>query len=143
MAIERPMLPPHAEFVDSFMPQPAIGGRQDGKRTSESAKPAQGPSRRNVLAGLAVLSAGLPTSAAAIAEPDPIFASIGTHRKAYAAMQAAFAETARALSIADDKVGPSHIDVPSMRGGGRRARRIRGDGADHHQRLVGDGGLRR
>src|SRR5882757_4813155 len=100
MTIERPMLPPHAEFVDSFLPQPAIGGgRQDGKRTSESAKPAQGPSRRNVLAGLAVLSAGLPTSAAAIAEPDPIFAAITVHRKANAAHYAAIREVARLEKI--------------------------------------------
>lgn len=45
---------------------------------------------------------------------DPIFAAIEAHRNAYATMQAIFAEHRQAHDIADAKVGPSHIMVPSM-----------------------------
>jgi hypothetical protein len=75
------------------------------------------PTRRNILGTIAAAGATaltLTPARAAAPSVDPVFAAIDSHRKAYAAMQAAFAETARAESIADDKVGPSHIDVPSM-----------------------------
>jgi hypothetical protein len=74
-------------------------------------------SRRAVLAGIATaaalpIAAGIPTTAAASA--DPIFAAIDTHREAYATMQAVFAEHRQAHEVADAKVGPAHLDIPSM-----------------------------
>jgi hypothetical protein len=36
MTIERPMFPPRAESVDSFLPQPAIGQPESGNLTSDS-----------------------------------------------------------------------------------------------------------
>jgi hypothetical protein len=74
-------------------------------------------SRRAVLAGIAS-AAALPLTSAfpttANATSDPIFAAIEAHRKAYATMQAAFAEHRKAHEIADSQVGPAHIYVPSM-----------------------------
>lgn len=78
MTIERPMLPPRAESVDSFSAQPAIGQQKAEKRTSESRKPA--------LAGLATVSVAWP---AAATEPDPIFAAIERHRDLSAGYTAA------------------------------------------------------
>jgi hypothetical protein len=75
------------------------------------------PTRRNILGTIAaagVTALTLTPARAAAPSVDPVFAAIDSHRKAYAAMQAAFVETARVESIADDKVGLSHIDVPSM-----------------------------
>jgi hypothetical protein len=76
-----------------------------------------------VAAGASVASVG--TLAVAAAMPaaalysaawavDPIFAAIEAHRKAYATMQAIFAEHRKAHKLADAKVGPAHIDIPSM-----------------------------
>jgi hypothetical protein len=61
---------------------------------------------------VAALTTASPTIAARA--PDPIFAAIEAHRKAYATMQAAFAEHRQAHELADAKVGPSHLDIPSM-----------------------------
>ncbi|UPK35163.1 hypothetical protein IVB18_45545 [Bradyrhizobium sp. 186] len=74
--------PPHAlaEPRDSFSSQHAIGQRENGQPTSESRKPAEGLSRRNMLGAMAVLPATLPTVATATA--DPIFAAIERHRAA-------------------------------------------------------------
>jgi hypothetical protein len=52
--------------------------------------------------------AGIPTSV------DPVYAAIEAHSKAYATMQAAFAEHRKAHDFADAKVGPAHLDIPSM-----------------------------
>jgi hypothetical protein len=81
--------------------------------------------RRRFLAvavGASVASVGtLAAAAMPIAAPysaacavDPIYAAIEAHRKAYATMQAIFAEHRRAHSLADAEVGPAHIDIPSM-----------------------------
>ena len=51
---------------------------------------------------------------AASPAPDPIYAAIEAHRKAYATMQAVFAEHRQAHEVADAKVGPAHLDIPSM-----------------------------
>jgi len=69
-----------------------------------------------MLAGLAVLPAGavgIPTAATPL-EVDPIYASIETHRKAQAAADAQMAEARRMSKLADEKVGPSHLVIPSM-----------------------------
>lgn len=60
---------------------------EDGTERS-TAQPAEGLSRRLMLAGLAVLPAvvGIPTTVAA-AEPDPIFAAIEAHKRVYAALE--------------------------------------------------------
>jgi hypothetical protein len=112
MTIERPMFPPRTESVDSFSAQPAIGQPESQTLTSESRKPAKGLSRRAALAGLAVLPAAIPATAAASA--DPIYAAIGAHRKAAAASCAASAEVKRLYDLADKIAGPREIDVPSM-----------------------------
>jgi hypothetical protein len=70
MTIERPMLPPRAESVDSFSQQPVIGQPGNGNRLSESRKPAERLSRRLVLAGVAS-AATLPIVAAAPATAGP------------------------------------------------------------------------
>jgi hypothetical protein len=76
MTIERPMFPPRAESVDSFSPQPAIGQREGESRPSESRKPAEGLSRRNLLGAMAAVPVvGIPM-AAAEPQPDPAFARI-------------------------------------------------------------------
>jgi hypothetical protein len=62
MTIERPMFPPRAESVDSFPLQPAIGQRERECCVSESRSPAEGLSRRAVMAGVA-LAAALPIAA--------------------------------------------------------------------------------
>jgi hypothetical protein len=62
MTIERPMFPPRADSVDSFSLQPAIGQRGNECRLSESRRPAEGLSRRVVLAGVAS-AAALPIAA--------------------------------------------------------------------------------
>ena len=46
MTIERPMFPPRAESVDSFLLQTTIGQPEKQCRLSESRKPAEGLSRR-------------------------------------------------------------------------------------------------
>jgi hypothetical protein len=75
------MLPPHAESVDSFLLQPAIGQRESKTRISESGRPSDGLCRRNVLANLAVLPVvGIPT--AADRAVDPAFALIVEKRAA-------------------------------------------------------------
>lgn len=75
MTIDRPMFPPRAESVDSFTAQLATGQPKTGKRPSESRRPAEGLSRRNMLGALAVLPVALP---AAAAMPDPVFAATPT-----------------------------------------------------------------
>jgi hypothetical protein len=79
MTIERPMFPPRAESVDSFSLQPAIGQPGSECRLSESRKPAEGLSRRLVLAGVASAvalpaAAAIPTTKPATI--DPAFALI-------------------------------------------------------------------
>lgn len=75
MTIERPMFPPRAESVDSFSSQPAIGKRGNERRASESCKPAEGLSRRNLLGAMAAVPVvGIP--AAAEPQPDPAFMRI-------------------------------------------------------------------
>ncbi|TYO64624.1 twin-arginine translocation signal domain-containing protein [Bradyrhizobium hipponense] len=54
-----------------------IGQRHNGERTSESRKPAEGLSRRNLLGALAVLPVALPAAAAV---PDPVFAAIERYK---------------------------------------------------------------
>ena len=44
MTIERPMFPPRAESVDSFLPQTGIDHRSDGNPASDCPRPAEGPS---------------------------------------------------------------------------------------------------
>jgi hypothetical protein len=74
--------------------------------------------RRNMIGAMATVGAAtIATAAPAIAGlavPDPIFAVIEAHRKAYATMQAVFAEHRQAHELADAKVGPAHLDIPSM-----------------------------
>lgn len=72
-------------------------------------------SRRAVLAGIAA-STMMPSSAllATPAPDDPIYAAIAAHREVYATMQAKFAEHRRAHRLADARVGPYQIEVPSM-----------------------------
>jgi hypothetical protein len=73
--------------------------------------------RRNILGTIAAAGATaltLPPAHAAAPVHDPIFAAIEAHRKAYATMQAAFAEHRQAHELADAKVGPAHLDIPSM-----------------------------
>src|SRR5450759_3003395 len=74
--------------------------------------------RRNMIGAMATVgAAAIATAAPAIAglaEPDPIYAAIEAHRKAHATMQAIFAEHRQAHEVADAKVGPSHLDIPSM-----------------------------
>jgi hypothetical protein len=74
--------------------------------------------RRNMIGAIAsVGAAAIATTApatAGLAEPDPIYPAIEAHRKAYATMQAIFAEHRQAHEIADAKVGPAHLDIPSM-----------------------------
>ncbi|SIO56294.1 hypothetical protein SAMN05443247_08246 [Bradyrhizobium erythrophlei] len=81
----RPMFPPRAESVDSFSHQPAV----DHRPHERPPKPAEGLSRRNLMAGLALLSATLPAAAAsavAVSAPsvnaDPAFALIRAKRLA-------------------------------------------------------------
>jgi hypothetical protein len=82
-----------AESVDSFSHQPAIGQPESRTLASDSPKPLERLSRRNVLAGLAVLPVALPT--AADRTVDPIFALI-------AAKQAADVAHGEAIDVQDD-----------------------------------------
>jgi hypothetical protein len=76
------------------------------------------PTRRKILGTAAGAAAALATTGAspmaASPAPDPIYAAIEAHRKAYATMQTIFAEHRQAHEVADAKVGPSHLDIPSM-----------------------------
>jgi hypothetical protein len=63
---------------------------------------------------VATLASTIGEPGAAAPAADPIYAAIENHRQSYAAMQAVFAEHKRAHDLADAKVGPSHIMVPSM-----------------------------
>jgi hypothetical protein len=76
------------------------------------------PTRRHLLtlaAGGAVAAMAISTAAQAAGSPaDPIYAAIEAHRRAYATMQAIFAEHRQAHDLADAKVGPGHLDIPSM-----------------------------
>ena len=79
MTIERPMFPPRAESVDSFPYQPGVDHGKAGRPASDSLKPAEGLSRRAVIAGVASaaalpIAAGIPTTA--VASTDPAFALI-------------------------------------------------------------------
>ena len=79
MTIERPMFPPRAESVDSFPYQPGVDHGKAERPASDSLKPAEGLSRRAVIAGVASaaalpIAAGIPTAAAA--STDPAFALI-------------------------------------------------------------------
>jgi hypothetical protein len=85
--------------------------------TNTSAK----QSRRSILGAIAAGAAATlastiaePATAAAALPADPIYAAIEAHRKAYATMQAIFAEHRQAHELADAKVGPAHLDIPSM-----------------------------
>ena len=81
MTIERPIFPPRAESVDSFLPQTGIDHRETERTAGESPRPAQGLSRRHMLSGLAVvLPVALPAVVATTA--DPIFALIAAKRAA-------------------------------------------------------------
>jgi hypothetical protein len=75
------------------------------------------PTRRNILGTIAAAGAAALTLAPARAEalvPDPIYAAVEAHRKAYATMQVVFAEHRQAHELADAQVGPAHLDIPSM-----------------------------
>ena len=75
-----------------------------------------------IAAGASIISVGslaavaMPISATPVSDApiDPIYDAIEAHRKAYATMQAVFAEHRRAHELADAKVGPAHIHIPSM-----------------------------
>jgi hypothetical protein len=85
--------------------------------TASKLNPPVDPTRRQFLTVAAAGAAAITTAAPAIAglaEPDPIYAAIEAHREAYANMQAIFAEHTQAHELADAKVGPSHLDIPSM-----------------------------
>jgi hypothetical protein len=104
MTITRPMFPPCAESVDSLSTSSAIGQPETQCRISESRKPAEGLSRRFVLAGVASVAAlpiaaavpapAAPTPEAELIElvarrsaqsPDPILDAIDAHRRAIVA----------------------------------------------------------
>jgi hypothetical protein len=83
------------------------------------------PTRRGFIAlaaGAGIISVdslatvAMPISATPVSDVpvDPIYDAIEAHRKAYATMQTAFAEHRKAHEIADAKVGPAHIHIPSM-----------------------------
>jgi hypothetical protein len=114
MTINKPMFPPRAESVDSLSPHPAIGQPETECRISESRKPAEGLSRRVVLAGVAAggaaLGAGLPLPASSAAtarryaEADPILGAIEAHLMAVAAHgEAVEIEMALEVSLPDDQ----------------------------------------
>jgi hypothetical protein len=78
------------------------------------------PTRRGFIAlaaGAGIISVG---SLAAVAMPisatpvSDVPIATEAHRKAYVTMQTAFAEHRKAHVIADAKVGPAHIHIPSM-----------------------------
>jgi hypothetical protein len=70
MTTERPMFPPRADSADSISHQPAIRQREAACHLSESSKPAEGLSRRFVLAGVAS-AAALPMAATALPAQIP------------------------------------------------------------------------
>lgn len=84
-----PMLPPAADSVHAFSPQPAIRQPESQTLTGASRKPAGGLSRRLMPAWLAVLPAAVPAAAEKLA--DPIFGAIAACRAAKAASDAAYA----------------------------------------------------
>jgi len=51
---------------------------------------------------------------AAAPAPDPIYEAIEVHRTAYATMQAVFAEHRQVHDLANAKVGPYYLEIPSM-----------------------------
>lgn len=61
-------------------PSTRFGQPESQTLASESSKQSEGLSRRNVLAGLAVLPVALPATVAAI-EPDPVYAAIEHFRQ--------------------------------------------------------------
>jgi hypothetical protein len=89
----------HAESVDSFSHPSAIGQPESPTLTGESGKPIERLSRRNVLAGLAVLPVALP--AAADLAADPTFALVAVMRAAHAA----HGEACDVLSAAEERYG--------------------------------------
>jgi hypothetical protein len=110
MTIERPMFPPRAESVDSFSIQPSIGQPESIKLTSEPKRPVSGLSRRLMLAGLAILPAGLPAAAAPTVvvsassmDEDPAFALIRAKREA----DVLYSWAIDALDAAEEWQGPS------------------------------------
>jgi hypothetical protein len=124
MTIERPMFPPRAESVDSFLPQTAIGQPGSGCRVSESRKPAEGLSRRVVLAGVAS-AAVLPAAAAPVAEGlDAELIELGAQfeplvDKYYAARRIWAAAMIRSHSERDQRFGPpadrDYRDTPEIK----------------------------
>jgi hypothetical protein len=94
------MFPPVAAAQDSLKPSPAIGQPESQNLTSESAKPVKGPSRRQLLSGLAALPA-VEIPLASAAEPDPIFTLIEAKRVADVAHEAA----CHALNEAERRYG--------------------------------------
>jgi hypothetical protein len=83
------------------------------------------PTRRGFItlaAGASIISVGslasvaMPISSTPVSDApiDPIYDAIEAHRKAYATMQAVFAEHRQAHELADAKVGPALIYIPSM-----------------------------
>ena len=98
-------------------PRPPGDRPDEAPPVTSSPKTIGGLSCRHMLAALAILPTsvvGIPATAAAPTEVDPIYAAIEAHREAYATMQAAFAEHRRAHELADAQVGPAHLDIPSM-----------------------------
>ena len=89
-SIQEVNCPPEArgELTDSPFHEPAIGKPESQNLTSESRKPAEGLSRRFVLAGVAsatILPAASPVAASAA---DPVFAVI----ERYKLLSAAYSE---------------------------------------------------
>jgi hypothetical protein len=73
------------------------------------------PTRRRLLTiAAAGTIAGFSPAIASALPDDPIYAAIEVHREAYATMQAIFAEHRQAHDLADAKVGPAHLEIPSM-----------------------------
>jgi hypothetical protein len=75
------MLPPRAESVDSFSYQRPPGDRPAKTALADSPRPAEGLSRRGVLAGLAILPVAHPVTGWATTE-DPVFDAIAKKRAA-------------------------------------------------------------
>jgi hypothetical protein len=85
--------------------------------------------RRKILGTIAIGTVA--ALASTIAEPGaialpagPIYAAIEKHRQSYAVMQAVFAEHRQAHELADAKVGPAHLDIPSMAEPGESVRAV-------------------
>ena len=109
MTIERPMFPPRAESVDSFPYQPGVDHGKAERPASESLKPAEGLSRRHMLAALAILPTAIP--AAAEAEiPDAELIALGAQfeplvEKYYAARVVWGQRLAQAHAETDERFG--------------------------------------